>query len=96
MGLEEICDSLQFHSPRERTLRLLQYGSLLVSGSTAVSHQQRTGLLQLYKGLSETRTILRFFDGIPMLQETIAFGFGDDKVAKYLARYVMLECTKMV
>ena len=82
MNLSEISKNLNFYSTRDKTLRLLGYGSLLLSSSPLLSANQRQGLRIISAKFSETRTVLRLMDDIPMLRYTLQYGLGSKKVAK--------------
>ena len=78
--LASIVQGLNYHSNRDKTLRILSYGALLVADSRFVGPKQRDVLNILAARFSETRTVLRLMDDLPMLQFTINYGLGKSQV----------------
>ena len=78
--LSSIVQGLNYYSNRDKTLRILSYGSLLLADSRFVSCKQRDGLNIIAARFSETRTVLRLMDDLPMLQFTINYGLGKTQV----------------
>ncbi|XP_042228437.1 peroxisomal membrane protein 11C-like [Homarus americanus] len=66
MGLQEIVTVLETYRGREKTLRTVQYGLLLLT--PLAKENTRTALQTVSSQFGMARVILRLFDDLPMLQ----------------------------
>ena len=86
---DTLVEWLSRHDGRDKIIRLLCYGSLLVGSSDRIRIalapiMTKSTYVSLKKSLavfasklSETRRVLRLFDDLPMLKYTLHYGLGD-------------------
>jgi peroxin-11C len=77
MTVAEISKFLSAHTGRDKVIRTLVYTTKLAA---ALASSEETVLkLETISGqLSACRVVLRFFDDIPMLNYTLAYGLGKE------------------
>ena len=102
---DTLVEWLSKHDGRDKIIRLLFYGSLLVGSSDRIHvvlspilstenvDNVKKSLSTFASKLSETRRILRLFDDLPMLKYTLHYGFGDkEKVKLEIQFFSGIDC----
>ncbi|XP_022081733.1 peroxisomal membrane protein 11C-like [Acanthaster planci] len=74
---------LQTYGGRDKVMRIISYGSLLLSGLVK-SPSKSKKLLTIFTELSGCRTILRLFDDLPMLGYSLSYGLGAQEKSLWL------------
>ncbi|XP_071788313.1 peroxisomal membrane protein 11C-like [Asterias amurensis] len=88
--LRLITSILQTSGGKDKVMRIISYGSLLLSG-VARSSTNSKKLLTISGLLSSCRTVLRLFDDLPMLAYSLSYGWGTQEKSLWLRALGLLN-----